>query len=822
MKHSKFRLATLGNYAPRRCGIATFTTDLTSALALQAGVEVFAVAMNDDARYEYPERVRFSLNQEDLEDYRRAADFLNSSLLDAVLLQHEYGIFGGASGAHVLELLDRLRAPVVTTFHTILEHPSAEQLEVLTQVAAASARVVTMSAQGHEFLQTVYGVPARKIDFIHHGVPDVPFSEPRGKAAFGLAGRRVVLTFGLLSPNKGVETAICALPEVARAHPDVMYLVLGTTHPHVVKHSGEAYRESLRVLAHGLGVAENVRFDAEFVELSELVRYIDMADVYVTPYLNREQITSGTLAYALGLGKAVVSTPYWYAEELLGGGRGVIVPFKDSAALAETLTSLLGDDARRDALRRRAYAYGRTMVWSEGARHYLQSAARAAEAEVAAAAPTGLATRSSLGGGPAAKGPLRSISVPSVAVSKGFASRQPRVRSYPVGASTSPAFDLPAFDLPAFDLRHVATLTDTTGIVQHATYTVPNLHEGYTTDDNARALMVSVQAQALGLAGTETLNGLSHRYLAFLNYAFDPATKRYRNFMSFERRWLERVGAENAHARALRALATVRRRSAEPGLVGTAERLFGESVGPALDFTSPRAWALTLLALAELPPEALNPDLTALGEALLARLLRLYDKNTSADWPWFEDHLCYSNAKLPHGVIAFGTVLGDEAAVTVGIRALKWLAEVQTAPEGHFAPVGSDRVYRPGDAKPHFDQQPVEAYASVAAYLAAYQGARDERWLTEAQRALAWFFGRNVSGLTLHDAATGGCRDGLHHDRLNQNEGAESTLSLWLAVLEYHQVTADLTSQKVAAENPTAETVVSKTGASKTGALEPR
>ncbi len=801
MKHSHVRLATLGNYAPRRCGIATFTTDLTEALAARSGVDVFAVAMNDGARYDYPPRVCFSLNQEDLQDYRRAADFLNSSGVDAVVLQHEYGIFGGDSGVYLLELLDRLRVPVVTTFHTILEHPSSEQFEVLGRIAAASERVVTMSAQGHDFLQTVYGVPARTIDFIHHGVPDVPFGGPRGKAEFGLAGRRVVLTFGLLSPNKGVETAIRALPEVVSAHPDVTYLVLGATHPHVLRHSGEAYRESLLELAQSLGVAEHVRFDARFVELLKLVRYIEMADLYVTPYLNREQITSGTLAYALGLGKAVVSTPYWYAEELLAEGRGVLVPFENSEALAGALTSLLGDDAALAALRRRAYAYGRTMTWAEGARHYLKSVARAVESAAAPPLPgtaepsvrmavrEGVAASSGRQGGRPKD--VRSAQARPVTASQPVAyERRSRVRRYPAAdpADTGMSFDLPTFDLPALDLRHVATLTDTTGMVQHATYTVPNLHEGYTTDDNARALMLSVQAGALALADDAALAALSHRYLAFLNYAFDPATGRYRNFMSFDRRWLERVGAENAHARALRALATARRYGAQPGLVGTAARLFGESVGPAADFTSPRAWALTLLALAELPRDVLSADLTALGTDLLARLLRLYEQNATENWPWFEDHLCYSNAKLPHGVVAFGSAVGDDAAVAVGLEALKWLAGVQTAPAGHFAPVGSDRVYRPGDAVPRFDQQAVEAYASVAAYSAAFESTQDGRWLREAQRALGWFFGRNDLGLTLHDPATGGCRDGLHRGRLNQNQGAESTLSLWLAVLELHRV----------------------------------
>ena len=375
---TKPKLACVGNYAPRQCGIATFTTDLTEALAqLYPATQPFVGALSDHSSYTYPERVSFELQQENKKEYGDAAAFLNNSGADVVLVQHEYGIYGGELGHYLLALLRHLKMPAITTFHTILEHPTSSQRNVLTEIATLSSRVVTMSARGCEFLRTIYGVPKSKIDFIHHGVPDIPFDLTSDKDTLGLEGKRVLLTFGLLSKNKGIETIIRALPRIVRQHPDVLYLILGATHPHVLQHEGEAYRDSLTALADKFGVEGHVRFDNTFVSPDELISYLAAADLYVTPYLNKEQITSGTLAYALGMGKAIVSTPYWYAEELLAEGRGVLVSFNDGEAVAHELNHLLTDSAKRNALRRRAYTYGRSMTWAQSAEHYLESACKA-------------------------------------------------------------------------------------------------------------------------------------------------------------------------------------------------------------------------------------------------------------------------------------------------------------------------------------------------------------------------------------------------------------------------------------------------------------
>lgn len=733
------KVAVLGNFPPRRCGIATFTADLVSALqAHHPDGSVFAVAMNDRAEgYPYPAEVRFELSQADVADYRRTADFLNLQNVDVVSVQHEFGIFGGPAGSHLLTLLRELRAPVVTTLHTVLEHPNAAQRAVMDELARRSERLVVMTELGRTFLTSVYGVPTGKIDVIPHGIPDVPFTDADFyKDAFGVEGKTVLLTFGLLSPNKGLEHAIRALPEIVKAHPEVVYLILGATHPHLVKHEGESYRLSLQRLARSLGVEGHVAFYDRFVELDELLKFIGAADVYLTPYTNREQITSGTLAYALGAGKAVVSTPYWHAEELLADGRGVLTPFADPAALAENVLRVLDNDTERSAMRKRAYLHGRGMVWSAVAERYTESFAKA------------------------------------------------RVRG---GAGRSGALPRPLAarptEFPRLDLRHLKTLTDDTGIVQHALYNVPNYHEGYTTDDNARALITGVMLEGYGDL-FEAVEGLTRRYLAFLNYAFDPATRRYRNFLAYERTWLEPVGSEDAHGRAVWALGSVLGRSHDPNLRGVAGRLFEESLAATLTFTSPRAWAFTLLGLRDyLTRFGGDRSAQAVQSALADKLVALYEQHSTPEWPWLEPVLSYCNAALPHALIATGSSLNRGDLTDLGLKMLDWLTAEQTR-DGHPSFIGSNGFYPRGGPRASFDQQPVEAHAQVSACLEAYRVTLEARYLAEATRAFEWFLGENDLGRPLYDPRTGGCRDGLHPDRVNQNQGAESTLAFLMALLE--------------------------------------
>jgi len=716
------RIAVLGNHTPRQCGIAAFTEDLAQALADGSPeVDVVVAAMNDGRSYAYPARVRLTIEQDDLGAYEAAADDLNAGGIDVLSVQHEFGIFGGPAGSYLLTLLRRVRAPVVTTLHTVLEQFTAEQLAVVEELALLSAKIVVMSERAVRFL-VAQGVPREKVVFIHHGVHVTDADRDAEKARLGLPGRTLILTFGLLSPNKGIETAIRALPGLVQDFPDVTYLVLGATHPNVRAHQGEAYREELVRLAADLGVAAHVRFDDKFVDRDELTRCLAAADIYLIPYPKQEQITSGTLAYAVGNGKAVVSTPFWHAEELLADGRGVLVPFHEPMAFGSALRRLLGSPQRRAEMERRARAFGGQMRWPEVARAYavLFDAARQA---------------------------------------------RPR---------------LPPVRLPAPTLDHVAAMVDGTGMFQHTVMAVPNLSEGYTTDDNARALHLAVLADQDPHAPA-----IVRRTLSFLHHALNPATGRFRNFMAYDRRWLDEHGGENAQARAVRALVAAAHRL-DGALGRTAHELLRRSWPALEDLVHPRAQALALIALAERAEnEACDPAWTALADRYARNLLRLYGETATPVWPWFEDRLSYSNAKLPHGLIAYGRVFNHRQAVATGLSALRWLEGQQTAPNGGFQPIGSERPYRAGEARPLWDGQPIEVYATVSADLEAHRATGDAAWLAGARRALEWLLGRNANEASLHDVETQGCRDGLERDGMNENQGAESTLALWLSTVEY-------------------------------------
>ena len=735
------RIAFIGNYLPRQCGIATFTTDLCEAIAVKyPKMTCIALPVNDtEAGYDYPARVRFELTEKDIKSYHRAADFLNINNVDLVCLQFEYGIFGGRAGSHILALLRELRMPVVTTLHTILNEPDPDQRRVLEEVAALSDRLVVMSERGSEFLQSVYHVSPEKIDLIPHGIPDVPFVDPSfNKDLFGVEGKTVLLSFGLLSANKGIETVISALPAIVARYPELVYMVVGATHPHVIQHEGETYRLSLQWLAQEKGVESHVIFYNRFVSLEELVEFISAADIYITPYLNVQQITSGTLAYTVGAGKAVISTPYWYAEELLSEGRGLLVPFRDPAALAERVIYLLEHEAERHAMRKRAYMAGRAMIWPKVARRYMESFSRA-------------------------RAERRHFSPP------GF---------------TVKALDKHPGELPPLKLDHLRHMTDETGILQHAIFIIPNYHEGYCTDDNARALMVSALIEALGISESFEL---ASRYLAFLWYAFNAETRRFRNFMDYQRRWQEDSGSDDSHGRALWALGTVLGNANTPALHSMAGWLFEQALPAIRDTSSPRAWAFALIGIHEyLRRFSGDRRANQVREELAERLLTLYQSHRSDEWRWFEDGLSYCNAALPHAMLMCGQWLANKAMAEAGLESLGWLADLQRsdASGGHFVPIGSNGFYPRGGKRARFDQQPVEAQAMISACLEAYRITGDKRWNKEAHRAFDWFIGRNDLNLPIYDPTTGGCRDGLHPDRPNENQGAESTLAFLQALLE--------------------------------------
>ncbi|GAC1700789.1 MAG: glycosyltransferase family 4 protein [Candidatus Acidiferrum sp.] len=749
------RIAIVGNYLPRHCGIATFTTDLCDAIHEEYGsTELLALPVNDtEEGYDYPVRVRFELAEENLASYRQAADFLNFSNVDLVCLQHEYGIFGGRAGGHILELLRRLQMPFLTTLHTVLRDPNPDERAVMEEIAKLSDRLIVMSQQSAEILQEVFHVPSEKIDLIPHGIPDLPFTDPNFyKDGFGTEGKHVLLTFGLLSPNKGIENVIKALPEVLSRHSEVVYMVSGVTHPHVLRRDGDKYRDYLQTLAKDLGVEASVIFRNRFESPQDLIELIGAADIYITPYKHKAQVVSGTLAYALSAGKAIISTPYLHAMELLDGERGALVPFDDPAAIAQKTIALLDDETGRHAMRKRAYLYARDMVWNRVAQKYMKS--------------------------------FESIYNERLHSPRATFSAQNTVKA--LGR------------LPAVKLDHLFRMTDQTGMVEHAVFVVPNYPEGYTTDDNARALIVTTLLEEQGIQTPAGSADLASRYLAFLWHAFDPLTKRFQNCLSYECLWQEPEGSEDSHGRALWGLGTVLGRSKNAGLRGAAGRMFELAVPAAVEFKSPRAYAFALLGLQEYL-DAFPGDCAALSasDALANRLLHSYRSHRSDGWQWFENGLSYSNARLPQALIRAGMRTANEEMVSAGLEALDWLVTIQRCEvKGHFVPVGSHGFYSKTTDKARFDQQPVEACAVVSACLQAYRATGKSLWRKEAWSAFNWFLGDNDLQIALYDSATGGCRDGLHPDRANENQGAESTLSFLMALLEMRQLGEEDTAEK--------------------------
>ena len=751
------RIAVIGNYLPRQCGIATFTTDLCAAISAEYGTaRLLALPVNDTEKgYDYPSRVRWSLAQDDIKSYQDAAEFLNFNNIDMVCLQHEYGIFGGKAGSHILHLLRGLNMPVVTTLHTVLREPDPDQLAVMEEIAELSDRLVVMSQLSSQFLQEVFKVPGSKIDMVPHGVPDLPFLDPNFyKDRFGVEGKAVLLTFGLLSPNKGIENVIRALPQILARHKNVMYIVAGATHPHVLRREGDKYRASLQALAREVGVESQVIFHDRFVSPEEMAEFIGAADIYITPYQTEAQVVSGTLAYALGAGKAIISTPYWHAIELLDDRRGALVPFQNPDAIGLKTIELLDTPAIRHAMRKRAYLFARDMVWKKVAQGYMESFAR-----------------------------VRSDRVETPRVQ--FSAR-----------ATPKALD----QLPELKFDHLNALTDDTGVLQHAIFTIPNRGEGHTTDDNARALIFAVMLE--GLAGANNLASannkderaktnllaadFSARYLAFLEHAFNPSNGRFRNFLGYDRQWNEPIGSEDCHGRALWSLGTVLGRSSNQGLRSAAGRLFEFSLPAAVEFYSPRASAYTLLGIQEyLNSYPGDRDAQKIRSVLSRRLLEMYESVRRPDWKWFEDVAAYGNARLPQALLVVGAACSDDGMVSAGLESLDWLMKAQhSEPDGHFMPIGSQGFYHQNGEKARFDQQPIEAAGAVSACLEAFRVTGDKRWHSQAWSAFNWFLGDNDLQLPLYDSVTGGCRDGLHPERANQNQGAESTLSFLMALLE--------------------------------------
>ena len=726
------RVAMIGNYPPRRCGIATFTSDVRAALtAAREDLICDVTAMRDagDANA-YPAEVTFTVRQEVRADYLEAARRIEASGAEVICLQHEFGIFGGDAGEHVLTLLDHTSLPVVSVLHTILSEPNDDQRRVFERLIARSDRLIVMAERGRDMLREVWSVPAEKITLVPHGAPDEPLVETAPhKAALGLDGRELLFTFGLLSPGKGIETAIRALPAIVAARPQALYLVLGATHPNLVAREGERYRDSLKALAAELGVGEHVQFVEEYTDTPRLLEYLRAADIYVTPYLNAAQSTSGTLSYAAALGKPVVSTPYWHAQELLADGQGVLTPFGDSAAMAAAVIGLLSSPARLQAMRERIHAATRDTVWSALAESYLTAFADVRIGRVV-----------------------------------DFRRRRPFAPT----------------QRPEPSLAGVRRMTDACGMLQHSIWSLPDRNHGYCVDDNARALILMHRMPG---APDAERRALASTYAAFLHHAWNDAEGSFRNFMNYGREWLEARGSEDSNARSFWAVAVTATEAHAPEQRRWAQAFLPRLLPSVARQRSPRAEAFATLGLAAMVRSGFaTPEMKALLRELAERLATRLDARADEGEPWFESYLSYDNARLPEALIRAGGALADRRLTLLGLDALLWLCRKQTAPSGCFRPVPTEDFGKGLESGGLFDQQPLEAWATVEACGAALEAGGDpEVFAREAERAYDWYFGRNDLGVSLTDGGEGECFDGLTWAGANENQGAESVLAFQLA-----------------------------------------
>lgn len=727
------KLGFIGTFPPRECGIATFTQNLINAVEAGsnfATADTVVIAMNDfKSDYEYPPEVIYAINQDNQQDYIKAADFINDSDIDVCVLQHEYGIFGGESGIYILSLLTRLTTPYIVTFHTVLKEPSFLQKIILQEIAAGAFKVVVMSNMAAEFLKDIYQVSPEKIILIEHGVPAFEENLQVQKDLIKFKDRRLLLTFGLLNRNKGIETVIKALPAVVEKHPDVLYVILGNTHPSVLRQSGEEYRNYLKRLAVQLNVQENVYFINKFVSDEQLFGWLKQVEIYITPYNTEAQITSGTLSYAIGAGAAVVSTPYWHAQELLDDNRGKFFPFKNSEALSEVLNSLLDNPGELNLIKHNAFQYGQHLKWPRIGARYWELAAEATRYY---------------------KQLSRHIRFPD------------------------------ADDFPVFNLTHITRLTDNTGIVQHAKFGIPNLKEGYCLDDNARALLMVIMAHRQ-LKSPEALR-LLPIYLSFVHY-MQRDDGQFRNFLHFNRQYLDEIGSEDSFGRNVWALGYLIRYAPNNSYREFASELFHRSVEAFKELKFLRGIANTIIGVCHYlkyfqSDEGMMRILTELTDKLMDSL----DKNAGENWYWFENEMTYDNGILPLALLHSCEITGNSKVKKAGLKALDFLKE-KTFSKKYFTPVGNNGFFTKDGEMPVFDQQAIEVMAMVLLFEQAYRVTKDASCIELMFTSFMWFLGENELHIPLYDHETHGCCDGLQYNGINRNQGAESTLAYLIAHL---------------------------------------
>jgi len=730
------KIAFIGTYVPRECGIATFTNNLFNSVLNKNDVEKkadtgFVVALNDnDLTYNYPEEVKLTIRQDYQSDYIEAVKYINLSGADLCILEHEFGIFGGENGVYVLPMLYRLEIPLIVTLHTVLKNPSYNEKAVLQEICKMAQKIVVMSHKAVEFLTEVYLVPAEKIALIEHGVPNIYFTPEDAKKEFKLEKKKVLLTFGFVGRNKGIETVIKALPKIVEKYPEAVYIVLGKTHPNVIRHSGEEYRIYLMRLVNTLHLDKNVVFLNEFIDEQDLFKYLYASDIYITPYLNKAQITSGTLSYAVGVGTAVISTPYWHAEELLADGRGLLFNFNDYEELSTIINDLLGHPVKMIGLKKQAADYGKNITWPKIGDRYLELAQTVLTAQLT--------------------------------------------------ASEKKEVELDLLALPPFSLAHINRLTDDTGIIQHAKFGIPNLKEGYCLDDNSRALLMVLMAY--GQMKDKRALELSPIYLSYIHY-LQNADGTFRNFLSFSRKYLDEVGSEDSFGRTIWALGYLLYKAPNDAYYQTGRLIFFNALPNFENLKSIRGIANTMIGICFYLKN--NPSDDSMTERLrnMANILvNHYNENHSSGWQWFESLLAYDNGILPLALLHSAEILNDSNITKVAIESMDFLTK-HTMKDNYLSIIGNEKWFKKEGERSVFAQQPIDAMASILMYHQAYYLTKDKDYLNKLYTSFLWFLGENDLRMNLYDFETNGCCDGFENYGVNRNQGAESSLAYLISYL---------------------------------------
>lgn len=718
------KICFLGNFPPKECGIATFTKDLVDSMNRRFNpvLKSRVIALNDDSEfYNYNNKVIMELNRNNAREYEQTAEKVNSSEdIKLVNVQHEFGIFGGDYGKKLLYFLEKITKPVVLTFHSVLPNPNKDRREIVRKLCSNSDAIIVMAKSAVDILNEDYNISRSKIHVIHHGIPNIPlYPNDSMKRKLKLEGRTLITTFGLLSKGKGIEYMIKSLPSLVEKYPNLLYMVIGETHPVIRKREGEKYRNKLVRLVKKLGLENNVKFYDKYLSLKEIIEYLSASDIYVCTNLGKDQIVSGTLSYAMGSGRAVISTQNIYAKEVLGQGRGILVKFRSPSAYTEALDRIISDDNLKYELGKQAYAYSRAMLWPNVAARHLN------------------------------------------VFNKIVKLREETTKKY-----------------PAIDIRHIVNMTDDFGFIQFAKDTQPDKTSGYTLDDNARALTAMVMYNSMFKSKKSA--ELIDTYLKFLEMAQQDDGDFKNDFKNENEKLNEH--SEDAFGRAMWALGYTVRKSRDDLVVQRANNLFLKSLNKLDGLDSIRAKAFSIIGLCNYQKKYPNDMILGCITKLSNYLVESYDRESSLKWQWYEKKLTYSNSKIPEALFLAYEVTKNEEYLEVGQKTLDFLSDLEFK-DDELLPIGESGWYEKGKRRSLFDQQPINASAMVQALVTAYNVTGDDHYYEKAVLAFNWFLGRNYLKQMVYNESTGGCYDGLSQTNLNLNQGAESTISYLLARL---------------------------------------